>query len=146
MFCPVAPNPLYTWALLICWSSLTSSLCTVNDGTSGRKSYGSGARSVVGSSIAFVAQAGVAMPTLLRSRGQLDRTSPLRRAPRRLAPRRAADTATVVDQRSGSVAERVECRREHGGRFAEVGQARLAGRGAGRSRAHPRSCFQLGLA
>ena len=38
MFSPVMPKLLYTWLLLICWPSATSSLATVNEGTGGRKS------------------------------------------------------------------------------------------------------------
>ena len=47
MLSPDMPKLLYTWALLICSPSATSSLSTVKPGTGGRKSYGSGARSAM---------------------------------------------------------------------------------------------------
>src|SRR5690242_19602900 len=49
-FSPVAPNPLNTCLLVNCSPSATSSLSTVNDGTGGMNSYGSGGCSVMVSS------------------------------------------------------------------------------------------------
>src|SRR5260370_19476712 len=47
MFCPVMPKPSKTWASDICWPSATSLLSTVNEGTDGMKSYGTGGRSIM---------------------------------------------------------------------------------------------------
>jgi hypothetical protein len=67
-FSPVAPNPLNTCLLVNCSPSATSSLSTVNDGTGGRKSYGSGGCSVM---VFLLGRSGFTWPapTLLSRRG-----------------------------------------------------------------------------